>query len=184
MGEASEPHFSCFVWRSVRRWESCPYGCSIIRDLNSLPSSLAGIKFLQSPSQKWVRQILISPLKNLNYHGGNRKVTQQLSLSARRWASARHGASGAAARGAISATFLTTEEQTFRGVRLTLRKEVLAFFFWGCRRLWTWLCVGGSPGKEGSWSRALLHSWTRRLFAARCPGWQRSRIGVSDVNWR
>lgn len=131
-----------------------------------------------------MRQILISPLKNLNYHDGNRKVIQQLSLSASRWASARHGASGAAAQGAISATYLTTEEQTFRGVRLTLRNKVLAFFFWGHGRLWKWLCVGASPGKEGSRSRALLHSWTRRLFASRCPGWQRSWIGASEVNGR
>lgn len=87
MGEVSVLHFSCFVWRSISHWKSCPRGCSTIRDLNSLPSSLASVKLLRSLSQKWVTQILISPLKNVNYHDGNRKVIQQLSLSAGLWAS-------------------------------------------------------------------------------------------------
>lgn len=104
MGEMSAPHFSCFVRRSVRR---CPYRCSIIKDSKSLPSSLARIKFLQAPSQKQARQILISPLKNLNYHNGNRKVIQQPSLSASPWASTCCWALGAVAQGTISAVPLT-----------------------------------------------------------------------------
>lgn len=81
--------------------DSCPYGWSIIKDLSSLPSSLARIKFLLTLSQKWVRWILINPLKILNYRDRTRKVIQQLSLSASLWASTQCWASGAAAQDAI-----------------------------------------------------------------------------------
>lgn len=82
--------------------DSCPYGWSIIKDLNSLPSSLARTEFLWTLSQKWVRWILINPLKNLNYHDRSRKAIQQLSLSAGLWASTRCWASGAVAQDAIN----------------------------------------------------------------------------------
>lgn len=145
MGEVSVLHFSCFVWRSVSHWKSCPRGCSTIRDLNSLPSSLASVKLLRSLSQKWVRQILISPLKNVNYHDGNRKVIQQLSLSAGLWASSETEC--------WHLSFLVTcEDVTWAKGRLS--------------------------------EQAVLHSWLRRDFAARSPGWQRFWIRASNVNWR